>query len=176
MSQPSTNGSDKATARLNFKVLPEEKEWIDENHRLQGFQTTSKLMAHIMREYIKACKDKEAANLAAAQEDRPKSPEEELNLLVERMGTSEDRWQNQFEAIRSLIPPEAKFPENDSELKQLMAAIWTEVINNNGFVESGKGKGVAITREDLSNYEDWLRLALKKEALKKEIETNSERK
>jgi hypothetical protein len=140
--------------------------WLEENKRLCNCATISKFIWCIVREYIK---ERKKAKAKEETDDRPKTPREELDLIVEEMGVLEDRWHDKYEALRSLIPEDAKPPEKDSDLKPLMERIWQEVIKQSGFVENGKGKGVSITREDLANYEKVVRLNLRKKQLQKEI-------
>ncbi|MGH2639331.1 MAG: hypothetical protein ACRDF4_08645 [Rhabdochlamydiaceae bacterium] len=139
--------------------------WLQNNHRANGYQTLSKFLDSILSEYIKS-------KTLSKDADRPLTPQEECDTLIEEMGKLNERFDDKFAAIRSLIPKDHPQTETEADLKKLIVLIWTKISERNGFVRF-RNKGIAISRADLEQYEQLGLLHLrKKELTKGMIEAN----
>ena len=140
------------------------RQWLEDNHRTNGHPTLARFANSIISEYVKS-----RTQPPEQVEEGPLTPEEEVNKIVEEMGELNERYDEEFEAIRGLLPKDAPKVQTQEDLKKRTELIWAKLKEKNGFVRASRKRAVAISRQDLQFYEKLGMLHLRKRELERLI-------
>ena len=80
------------------------------------------------------------------------------------MGQLEDRLHRKFEAIRSVIPKDARPPQNETEMNIILEKMWQEICHCTCFID-----GEAISKANFEEYRKLGHLYLRKKELEKQL-------
>ncbi|MDG6923972.1 MAG: hypothetical protein JRN67_11855, partial [Nitrososphaerota archaeon] len=115
-------------------------------------------------EYVRA-----RAKPGQTEEKRPLTPIEERDRIVEEMGRLEQQHYEKFAAIRQLNSEAPASVKNVDDLKKRIDSLWERICQRGGSVEY-HNRAVAISRQDLSIYEELGNLHFRKRAIEKKLQ------
>lgn len=150
-------GTDQERTSITWDI--ELWQWMKQNHERLHYPSVSKMVTGVMTEYMKS------QTTTKEENDTPMTPQEEHDRIVEEMGKLNQKFDEKFTAIRSLIPKE----EKGEDPPTLRKTLWNEVSKRNGSIRL-KGKTIGISREDLDNFEHLGNLFMRKLQLEELLE------
>ena len=140
------------------------KAWMENSHKSLGYTTVSRLVNGVMREFMET-------KTKPPEDGAPEiiTPEEEQSRIIETMGQLNEKFDDKFEAIRTLRTRDIKKIENADDVQKFVDDLWHEVMKEDGYVRR-KGKVISISRADLKEYQNLGMLRLRFDQLSAQLQ------
>ena len=146
------------THRLSISFSDDDYSFLIEAYRRLDEPTISRFVSKMVGEY--RMRDKAAHPNEPKRE--PRTDREKLFALLEEIATLRQEINPKIIAIREIRPKKLDGPENESDIKRYIDAIWDVVVDRGGYTVVG-GKVIPLTWDDLQRYGEFHRLQIRKD-------------